>query len=93
MWTPKKIREAYQTANARNAINNAMKLMKITTMLLKASDKSILVFYKVSHFIILNNAMFAKTISLKEPKRIVITPTPYIVYKAFPFVVPNASYT
>ena len=28
-------------------------LMKITTMLLKASDKSILVFYKVSHFIIL----------------------------------------
>ena len=27
--------------------------MKITTMLLKASDKSILVFYKVSHFIIL----------------------------------------
>ena len=28
-------------------------LMKIKTMLLKASDKSILVFYKVSHFIIL----------------------------------------
>ena len=27
--------------------------MNITTMLLKASDKSILVFYKVSHFIIL----------------------------------------
>ena len=60
MWTLKKIREAYQTANARNAINNAM---------------------------------FAKTISLKEPKQIVITPIPYIVYKAFPIVVPNVSYT
>ena len=29
-----------------------LELMKIKTMLLKASDKSILVFYKVSHFII-----------------------------------------
>ena len=28
------------------------KMMKITTMLLKASDKNILVFYKVSHFIV-----------------------------------------
>ena len=38
-----------------------VELMKITTMLLKASDKNILVFYKVSHVIVFISEVYYST--------------------------------